>query len=342
MPTIYDVAELAGVSITTVSRVLNDRQNVRPETRERVKEAVKALNYFPDPAARSLTLKNKSLIALIVPDISNPFYAEMARGVQDICDQQEYSLLISSTDGLMEKEKACIERLGQQLIDGICMVRYLADESNLALLENSRLPVVIIGSQPKSLTFDVVGTFGTGTALREILKGLISRGRCRIGYVGGPLDSLVGRIRLRQYKDAVSYYGMTIDDHLMAINDFSTEGGLVASLELLDSPKPPDVVFAANDVMAIGALKAARARGFEVPKDVAVIGCDDIDAASLLQPSLTSIRFPKYDLGKTAAELLFRRMSDGKGTIQQLSLQTKPVFRESTNIKDRSIVESIG
>lgn len=330
MVTIYDVAKRAKVSISTVSRVLNGSEHVREETRQRVEQAMRELDYVPNPSARSLSLGTAHIIALVVPDISNSFYSELTRGVQDVCNARGYNVLIYSTDGDKDKEASCLEGLAKQQIDGICLVRHLVDESNIDLVAKWGVPVVLIGSQARTQNMDSVGTFGTGTALREILSGLVAHGRHRLGHIAGPSTSIVGAVRLKQYQAAVKEFKLDRDNQLVAVGDFTREGGRTAAAKLLSLDVPPDALFAANDMMAVGALQAAEEAGISVPKDVAIFGCDDIDIAALLRPSLTSVWLPKYDLGKQAAELLFSRLAEPDAPIRHVSLQAKPVHREST------------
>lgn len=293
---------------------------------------MRQLNYVPNPSARSLTLGTGHIIALVVPDISNPFYSEIARGVQDICDAAGYNLMISSTDGRREKELAAVRGFAKYQIDGVCFVRYLVDEEALRLLAERDIPTVVIGRPPSEEPMDSVGTFGTGKALRTIISSLVSAGRRRLGYVGGPPESIVGSVRHAHFKQMVEQYQLDDDPDLAVESDFSWEGGRLAATRLFSLEHPPDMVFAANDLIAIGTLEAAEQLGLHVPQDVAVIGCDDVAFASVLRPSLTSIRLPTFELGSQAAELLLDRIDDPKAPIRQRSLEASPVMRSSTRI----------
>ena len=330
MATIYDVAKAAGVSITTVSRVINGRGKVRPETRRRVEEAMKSLDFIPNPSARSLTLRRSRIVALVVPDISNPFYGELARGAQDRCDRANYSLLICSTNGDPAKERDALERLCRQQIDGLCVVRYFAASANLRAAMERGKPLVVIGSRPPELALDSVTIFGTGDAVREIVRRLWEAGRRRLALITGDEATVVGTVRRRQFDALVDELDLERDPDLAVITDFSRAGGCRAAERLFSLPKPPDMIFCANDVIAAGVVQAAKRRGIAIPGDVAVFGCDNIEIAALIEPPLTSVHIPKYELGFNGMELLFERIGNREAPIHQRSLQALPVFREST------------
>lgn len=332
MTTIYDVAKRAGVSITTVSRVLNDRGQVSEKTRIRVQQAMADLGYVPNPAARSLTLGVSQLIALVVPSITNSFYATLAKGLQDHCYAVGYNTVIANTDGDPEKEIECIETLLKKQIDGICFARYLEDEASLRLLAESQKSTVIIGAKPKDLEFDVVGVFGTGAALNEAIAQLKIAGKRRLGYIGGPPHTIVGTVRKRQYQFAVKKYDLSYEDALVAETDFTIEAGRKAAEEMLSLANPPDMFFAGNDLLAMGIFEALQNVGLNIPDDVAVIGCDDIELARLLKPSLTTIRLPQYLLGKKAGELLLERITNPGMAMKELSMEVRLIYRDSTAI----------
>jgi len=333
MPTIYDVASKAGVSITTVSRVLNGSGRVSQKTRERVEQVMQELNYIPSPSARSLNLGISRIIALVVPDISNPFYAEVARGVQDVCDRQGYNVFISSTDGRGEKERLCIEGVMQQRVDGVCIVRHRVSDDNLRLLVDAEVPTVAIGAAPEGVPMDNVGIFGTGAALKEIVTTLVRHGRRRLAHIGGPSYTSVGVRRRAQFEEMVAQFELGDARALFVESDFTVEGGRIAASRLLHKDPSPDMIFAANDTMAIGVLQAAESAGLKVPDDVAVFGCDDIQVASLLRPSLTTVRLPKYELGQQAANVLFDRIANRDQGLRTVSLEARVVHRESTDLE---------
>lgn len=331
MATIYDVANRAGVSITTVSRVLNGG-NVSRKTREAVERAMAELKYVPNAAARTLPSGVSRIVAVIVPDISNPFYSELVRGVQDACDEASYGVMIWSTDGRADKEESCLLELSKQRVDGVFMVRYLADEGAFHLLSALSIPIVLAGKPSDEVATDSVGTFGTGKALRTLIGPLIVSGRKRLAHLAGPERAVVGTIRRKQYQMLLEHYGLEANPDWVVEGDFTQQGGRRAANKLLSLPERPDMVFAANDMMAIGLLEAAEELGVRIPEDVAVIGCDDIYIAGLLRPALSSVRMPKYELGKRGAELLLGRIANPAGPTRHLELEATPVARASTEL----------
>lgn len=327
--TIYDVARVAGVSISTVSRVINGSPRVSEEKRRKVEEAIRLLNYRPNPAARGLTVGRTQLIALIVPDIANPFFGELARGVQNVCDEHGYAVVIWSTDGQVEKELAAIESIPRQQVEGVCYVRHLTDESGARRLAEGLVPTVLIGSLPQGLALDSVGTFGTGGAVIKILDHLVAQNRRRLAFISGPPESLVSQVRRAHYQAALQHFSLPADVGLVQETHFTREGGRSAARRLLSHSNRPDMIFAVNDVLAVGAMQAAHELGLRVPEDVAIFGCDDIELSGLLRPSLTTVSLPKYEMGQKAAELLLSRIQSPGTSLRHISLEVRPVFRES-------------
>ena len=314
--------------------MLNGSPQVSEEKRRKVEEAIRILNYRPHPAARGLTLGRTQLIALIVPDIANPFFGELARGVQNVCEQYGYAVVIWSTDGRVDRELKAIESIPRQQVEGVCFVRHLTDETSVRRLVEQRVPAVLVGSLPQGITLDSVGTFGTGAALSKILDTLVARGRRVLGYISGPSESLVSQVRREHYWSVVRRFALPVDDHLIQETHFTLEGGRMAARRLLSGSGRPDMIFAANDVLAAGALQAAHDLNLRVPQDVAIIGCDDIELAGLLRPSLTTISLPKYEMGQKAAELVLSRIQHPDTPWRHHSLEARPVYRESTNLLD--------
>lgn len=332
MATIYDVAQRAGVSITTVSRYLNDPTKVKQGTRRRIEEAIKELNYIPNEMARGLATRKSGLIAAVVPDIANPYFAEMVRGVQDVCAAAEYTLTICSTDGDPQREVKQVEGLISRRIDGVFLVRYSVDESSLDLLHESRIPVTLFGRRAPKYNFDTVGTHGTSKAVNEIVEHLVKQGRKHFAHIAGPSATIAGQVRREQFKQAIK----NTNRRAKAVGvvegaSFSIKSGGAAMEKILSQGKP-DAVFAANDLMAIGALSALEEQGLRVPEDVAVFGVDDIEMAAYVRPRLTSIAVPKYELGRMAAEMLIARINAPDRPRVQTSIEVQPVYRESTAI----------
>jgi LacI family transcriptional regulator len=302
---------LARVSQTTVSQVLNNSTTITvpAETRQRILDAVEQLGYVPDHTARSLRIRRTSTIACAIPDIANPFYPALARGIQDVAEQHGYDLVLYNTDGMAEKETKAVRLVQQGRADGLIVVLFGLTAHGLFPLLETGVPIVRLESVLKAsgplpldnLYVDIMA------AVQVAVTYLIKLGHKRIGLIsGGEAPAQTGRTK--GYLAALAEAGLPFAPELVQNGDFRTESGYSAMVALLGLPEPPTAVFSANDLMAIGALAAARGLGRSVPSDVAVVGLDDIPAARLMNPTLTTIaQFPDR-LGRRAAELLFDRL----------------------------------
>jgi len=311
-PTQADVARLAGVSQTTVSHIINDNQaiTVSAETRKRVWDVVEELGYVPDRTARSLRTSKTLTVASIIPDITNPFYPAFERGIQDVLEEHGYDLIIYNTDGNKERERKCLRSAQQNRVDGIIGIfSYLAIDDLRSLLDQniaivkSEVEYTDIGELPLD-SFYVDNRAAAYTAVAH----LIEHGHTRIAMIGGqaapPRDT-----RILGYRQALSQHNIPIDETLILNGDFTEKSGYEKMQDLLNLPHHPSAVFAANDLMAIGALIAIREAGFMVPDDIAIMGFDDIPAARLITPPLTTIAHFPEELGRRAADLLMERLN---------------------------------
>jgi LacI family transcriptional regulator len=326
-----DVARLAGVSQTTVSMVLNGTPSpsIPAETWERVQKAVRDLGYVPNRWAQALKTSRTMTIACVVPDISNPFYPALLRGLQAVADDAGYDVITINTDGTAEREQRFINWSLEGRVDGIVGVFFTLRATEFKPLTDADIGVVRIESRPKtggSLPVDNLYV-DNAAAAAEVTRYLVGRGRRRIAMVagiGGPQDG-----RRHGYETALVAAGGT--PMIVADQEFTEEGGHRAARALLALSDRPDAIFAANDLMAIGAMAAAREAGLSVPGDVAIAGFDDIFAARLVTPSLTTVSQFQYDLGKAAAEVLLDRLQRGNaapGTSQ--SMPFRLIERDST------------
>jgi len=334
-PTQADVAKLAGVSQATVSYVLSDNAviSVPEETRGRILAAVDELGYVPNGIARSLRTRRTYMIAAVIPDITNPFYPAFERGVQEAAEASGYDLIVFNTGGTAEKERRCVRSLQQGRVDGVVAVFFhLKAEDLRPLLERNvalvRLEAVKKGAGGLDLPLDNLYVDNVA-ASRAAVEHLIGRGHERIGMIagqGGPRQA-----RVRGYHGALAEHGLPPDEALLRDGDFSEEGGHRAMRSLLEGPLPPTAVFAASDVMAVGALVAIREAGLRVPEDVAVVGFDDIPVARLITPPLTTVAQFQENLGVRAAGMLLERL-DGKAPERGRSeeMPYELIVREST------------
>ncbi len=327
--TIQDVATRAGVSITTVSRVLNDTgYPMRPETKRRVLEAIEALDFRPSPLARGLLGKATRTIGLIIPDISNPYYPLLSRGVEDVASQQDYTVIICNTDRDGAKLRGYLEVLRDKQADGIIFAGGgIEDAGNPLPLEEIGCPVVLVGRHSSSFPSVQVDNIG---AAYEATSHLIALGHRRIAFLSGPTNLTSARDRLKGYRRAMEMLGSGVEESLVREGDFGSESGYQVALSLLHGPSPrPTALFAANDQMALGVVAAAFDLGVRVPKELAVVGFDNIPTGRYVRPSLTTVSLPTYEMGASAARQLLKLLA-GEPTEQLLWLPTRLVVRQSS------------
>jgi LacI family transcriptional regulator len=304
--TIAHVASLAGVSPTTVSHVLSGKRVVGQATRDTVMEAIRELGYRPNHVARNLRTRQSHMVAVVVPDITNPFYAVLTRGLADALDAAGYGTYVCSTDGQHERERKFFQDVMDRGVDGIVFASgETASEVTFGPADYAT-PIICIGDHLDHPLCDaVVPDDETGT--REAASFLASRGYQRIAMIQGPLR--YGAQRTTGFHAAMQAAKQKVPAERMVRGDWTRRGGYEAMRTLMALPEPPDAVFCANDLMAIGALDVAHERGLEVPTDVALIGFDDVDAATIVTPQLTTVRNPAYEAGGAAGDLLMSRMT---------------------------------
>ncbi|MEU6786600.1 substrate-binding domain-containing protein [Nonomuraea angiospora] len=306
-PSIRRVAELAGVSATTVSHTLNRRRPVAEETRRRVLQAIEELGYRPNALARGLRTSRSQTIGLIIPDITNPFYPALARGLQDVLGPEGYDQIISNTDGVRHAERAAIEHMIARQVDGLAFAVFHTHAEDLLPVIDAGIPVVRLGGRLVQHGVDLVHSDDEGGGA-EATRHLLGCGYRRIAFVCGPDAEGPAAERVAGYRAALAEAGARPDQALVAHTHFSRAGGADGVARLLELAEPPDAVLCANDVMAIGALDEAARRGLRVPEDLAVMGFDDIDAAGLVSPGLTTMANPAREIGQATAVRLLERL----------------------------------
>lgn len=305
MATIKEVAQAAGVSYTTVSHVLNDTRPVSPAARERVLAAAAALHYVPSALARSLRSQTTGTIGMIIPNNTNPYFSEVARGIEDTCYAAGYSVILCNSDDDPAKQRDYLNVLLTKRCDGLIMAALAQTDGEL--LRQRRVPAVFLDRAPEGLEYDVVGI--DNLAGGELAgQHLLALGRRRIGCIGGPRELEVSEQRIAGMRRAL---GGAFDDDLCETGDFSSAGGYAAALRLLRRPggQRPDALFCCNDMMAIGALRAAAELGIAVPGELAVVGFDDIDLAQFVHPPLSSVAQGTRALGNITAACLLERIA---------------------------------
>ena len=325
--TITEVAHRAGVSPTTVSHVLSGNRPVATETRIRVRQAIDELDYRPSGIARSLRLQRSDTIALIVPDIANPFYPAFARGIDSALDGR-YLTFVCSTDARRDTEVRFLEDLRDRQVDGMIIASFATVMADLEPLLDAGVPLVALGARLQDPRLDVVTTDDEHGAYLAT-EHLVGRGHRRIALMGGPDGG--GDMRQAGYRRALEAAGRPYRPELVVSGRWVRAGGAEAMRRLLDIDEPPTAVFAANDLMAIGAMDAIHERGLSVPGDVALVGYDDIEAAVLVSPALTTVVNPAEEAGREAGRLLLDRMTGRHERERRVvRLRSRLVIRDSS------------
>ncbi|MEN2985035.1 MAG: substrate-binding domain-containing protein [Dictyoglomaceae bacterium] len=335
MVTIKDVARKAGVSIMTVSRVINGKRNVKEETREKVLKAIEELGYVPNSIARSLTLKKTATIGLVISDITNPFFTTVARGVEDTAISKHFTVILCNTDENPEKESMYVEVLAKNKVDGVIFTSASGKKTPLKSLFMKNIPLVLIDRTIEGLE-DVDIVRGDSVSGAYILtKHLIDLGHKRIGIIVGSKSISTAVDRVEGYKKALMDSHIPIDESLIKINEnskFSKEDGYRLTKELLNMKNPPTAIFGGNNLMAIGAILAIREMGLSIPEDISLVSFDDIESLSEVFPFLTVVKQPAYTMGVLATELLIRRIENKDKIKEKREILLKPelIIRRST------------
>jgi LacI family transcriptional regulator len=305
--TIKQVARLAGVSVATVSRVLNDKGPVREETRRRIREVMETLRYVPHGAARSLTTNQTDTLGILLPDIYGEFFSELIRGIDAAARRHGYHILVSGAHNDREEITAVLRALRGR-VDGLILMTPspVTLEALRASLPEA-LCTVLLNCPPLDLPFDSINVDNRGGAY-AMTRHLIGLGHRRIAFIQGPPGNHDADERLRGYREAVRHFGAEVAPELELAGDFSEEAGSRAGQQALALDPRPSAVFAANDGMAIGCLYALRQAGIQVPEEVALAGFDDVPIARFMSPPLTSVGVPIAGLGALALERLLDAM----------------------------------
>lgn len=327
MISIKDVAKAAGVSTATVSRVLSHGAHVRPEVRERVMEVVEQLSYRPNLLARSLRSQQSSTIGLIVSDIRNPFFTAMSRAVEDTAYEQGFSLMLCNTDENPEKEAIYLNLMHDQNVAGVIFspTLHMANNFNVSQIT---FPTVVVDRAIKDVDVDGVLLDNVDAAYR-LSTHLIERGYQNIGILYGE-TSTTGKERYRGFEKALRAHNLSpVAEHVKSVQP-KIEMGYAATLKILATGQPLDALFTTNSLLAAGALQAIRERNLTIPDDIALVTFDETTWASLVQPPLTLIAQPTYEIGKTATELLLQRIADPNRATRQVIMKGQLLVRGST------------
>lgn len=327
-PTVKDVSRLAGVSTATVSRVLAGFDEVSPETRERVLQAVKELNYQPNRNARNLRKSTTSKIGVVISDIQNPFFGSVVRGIEKITIKDDYTIILGNSDEDPLREQKLIAMLLEEGVAGIILVPTHVDPGSYQPLFQSDVPLVIIDRRLAAPNLDMVLVDGfAGAALA--VEHLVQLGHRHIGYVGGLPHLSVMHEREQGYLAALEKHAVPFIPAYLRHGNNRQDGGYTAVRELLGQDPPPTAILIANNLMTLGGLQAIHESGSQIPEQISLVGFDDMDWAASLRPPLTVIAQPAFEMGETAATLLLERIRNPEQPHQTVMLKTHLIVRAS-------------
>ena len=324
-----EVAEHAGVSVTTVSHVVNNTRAVNPDTRKRVEEAMRILGYQPNVVARSLRRGKTHTIGIILPDSANTYFAEVVRGVEDTSFSHGYSVILCNSDNDLDKERLYTNVLLEKQVDGSIIVAAGLSSENIRNLLAREIPLVLVDRRVPEVDADYVLTDNQGGG-RLATSHLIDRGHRAIACIAGPEGVKLSSDRIAGYQQALEQAGIAIQPQLILRGDFQYQSGYHAAQRLFGNRSMPTAIFACNDLMAIGAYRFAHEKGLRIPDQLSIVGFDDIRLAAYAYPPLTTIRQSKHTMGASAAKLLLERMTNRELAPRLEILETQLVIRQST------------
>ncbi len=328
--TIYDVAREANVSMATVSRVVNGNPNVKPVTRKKVLEVIERLGYRPNAVARGLASKKTTTVGVIIPDISSIFYAELARGIEDIATMYKYNIILSNSDQNKEKELHLLNTMLGKQVDGIVFMSGNITEEHVAEFEKSPVPIVLAGSIEESKTIPSVN-IDYEQAVFDCVNEFIQKGHKQIAFVVGPLHEPKNAAqKLKGYQRALAEHSIPYNEDLVAEGDYTYDSGLEAFDKLMEAAERPTAILVGSDEMALGVVHGAEDKGFKIPDDFEVITSDNTRLSLMVRPQLTTIVQPLYDIGAVSMRLLTKLMNKEKVSENTVVLPHRIEERKST------------
>lgn len=336
--TINDVAREAGVSKTTVSRVLNTPEKVAEATRKRVLEVIEERNYRPNSLARALTIRRTGIVGVIVSDITNSFYSVMVRNIEEVCRMHQYYIFLCNTNGRPEEEDFYIRSLLEKKVDGMILASTQMDSQSLELLQNTSIPFIFVSRLPKNrecCDYVMVDNILGGHMATQYL---LSLGHRRIAYLGGRWETSSNLDRFEGYKKALLEKGLSVKEQYIYCGDFTMEGGYREGIKMLSSEtERPTAVFCANDNMAIGLIEACRERKIRIPEDLSVVGFDNIPLSSFRSIQLTTVSQSIAEMGALSGKIIIDKISnfEKRALRHQVVFPPKLVIRKTcTRIKE--------
>ena len=332
--TIKDIARLCNVSIATVSRVINNKPDgVGEKTVEHIRKVIHDMDYQPSSIARSMITKRSHTIGLVIPDIRNPFFSELARGVEDVCNGVSFGCFLCNTDGSIEKENEYIRLLRGRVVDGVLFTTQNNIEFNEAFFDfqKAHYPFCLIEryitempSVPGVYVDNLKGAY-------DMTDFIIKKGHRKVAFISGPLSTSNARLRRDGYLQAMRDNGLEVDDSLVVEGNYRFSGGYAAAKKLAEGRRPTfTALFASNDLMALGAYKYLEEQGYQIPQDISIAGFDNIAYPPVLRPKLTTIEIPAYELGKRAAQMLFQLIRGE--TLEEPRHVFAPIMRDNGSV----------
>lgn len=326
-----DVAKKAGVSIATVSRVLNKNGNVNEATRAKINKVIKELKYQPSRVAKRLRSKSISsnLFGVLIPDIENPFYVDVLRGIEEMAYNNNYAIIMCNFGQDEKKEKLYLEILQSEAIDGLIAAPAREDDPQLTKMVKDGLPIVCVDRGLTGIEVDVV-LVDNYTGAFNAVDYLVKSGYKKIAYIAGLPTIPSSRLREKGYKDALAANDIQLNEEWIKFGNSKHESGVKLCNELLELKDRPDAIFTGNNLITLGALETINTKKLRIPEDIAIVGFDDMYWSNSLNPPLTAVRQPAFEIGKRAVELLLQRIEDPQRPCIQMTLNTELMKRSST------------
>lgn len=314
--TIKDIARLAEVSIATVSRALNDSGYVGSQTKEKIIKAAKELNYVPNIVARNLSKSESNAIGVVVPEIANPFFGDVIKGISSIADRNNLSVILYNTDEELIKEQRCLNLLKEQRVKGLILCTAHEDEhfnaKFLGSLQELRIPIVLLDRDVKYSNFDAVFFDDIQGAFMGV-DALIKEGHRHIAALCGPTVMRPGRDRFRGYKKAFSMNNLSLDENYVYFGEHTIEGGYTGTMSFLRMKEPPTAIFATNNMVCLGCMKALNELGVKIPEDISLVGFDQIEIFEILNLKISVVYKNAINMGEAATELLLEKLANKEG-----------------------------
>ncbi|PRY48331.1 LacI family transcriptional regulator [Arcticibacter pallidicorallinus] len=330
MSSLKNVADMAGVSVATVSRVLNSDDVVKEDTKQKVLAAIKKLNYTPNRVAQRLrsTKTNSRIIGLLIPDIQNPFYVDVIRGIEDYAYAHNSVVIIGNFSQDEKKEKLYIDILKSESVDGFIVAPSNEKDVYIKALIEDGFPIVCIDRGMKDVDVDLVKVDNQQGVFNAV-QHLIGLGHTRIGHVTGKPFLPTTHERMAGYEEAMKMYDLEIDPEIIVSSNSDYDSGAEKTAHLLELENPPTAIFTANNLITLGALDTINRRGLRIPEDIAIVGFDDVYWANSLNPPLTAVRQPGFEIGRRSCELLIQRINKPDRSVASIILKTELMIRKS-------------